>query len=179
MPVSLIVMLVATSALSAGPVPHPRESVAVQAPISDAQILGTLGAADANELEAAKLASTKATSKAVHDYASMLVRDHTQLQTMGLDLAKQLHITILLPPDTMMEVVHKQEMDQLNALSPSAFDKAFVQLMVADHKMVIAKVKTTLLPAARRPQLRAFMRRLQPTLVMHETKGQQWLDSHP
>jgi putative membrane protein len=170
-----IAVVVAILGLSARALPH------LAAPVrqmSDAQILGTLGAADANELEAAKLAATKATNAAARAYAAMLVRDHSLSQKTGLDLAKRRHIIILLPPDTMMEITHKQEMDQLNALSPDAFDKAFVQFMVADHQALIARVAKALLPAARDPQLRAFIRRLQPTIRVHQLKGQQWLDSH-
>jgi putative membrane protein len=175
MHVRLIAALVAAASLSARALPHVHGT---RAQITDAQILGTLGAADANELEAAKLASTKSTNAAARAYAALLVRDHTRSQQTGLALAKRLRITILMPPDTMMDVTHKQEMDQLNALSPDAFDKAFVQSMVTDHQAMIAKVAKTLLPGVRNAEIRAFIRRLQPTLKMHELKGQEWLDSH-
>lgn len=146
---------------------------------TDGMILGSLGTADANILEAAKLASTKAGTKEVRDYAAMLVRDHTISQRQGLALAKRYHITITLPTDTTIEVSHKQEMDQLNLLATAEFDKAFVQYMVADHLAIIKKVDSTLAPSARNAALRAFIHRLRPTLVAHRLAGQQWLAKHP
>ena len=67
-------------------------------------------------------------------------------------------------------------MDQLNLISAAEFDKAFVQYMVADHKMMVNRIDTSLLPAASNAQLKTFMRNLRPSLTMHETQGQAWLD---
>jgi putative membrane protein len=175
--VGLLAVLIAVPGSSL----HPRAHLAPPLPavarrIGDAEILGTLGTADANEVEAAKLASTKAHSQEVRDYANMLLRDHQQSLNLGLQLAKDLGIAPILPSDSAMARAHKQEMDQLNLISAAAFDKAFLQYMVADHKMVINKVNTVLLPGASHPELKAFIRKLQPTLAMHEAKGQALLD---
>ena len=135
---------------------------------------------DTFEIEAAKLATTKAKSQEVRDFAKMLLVDHQRSQQAGLRLAKLLRIAPILPTDSSIARNHKQEMDQLNLISASAFDKAFVQYMVADHKMILNKIAAVLLPAASHPQLKQFIRSLQPTLTMHETKGQDWLDKqHP
>jgi putative membrane protein len=174
---SLLALIIAAPGAPLYPRPHPAPPVPVVARrISEAEILGTLGTADANEVEAAKLASSKAHSQEVRDYANMLLRDHQESQKLGLQLAKELRIAPTLPSDSAMARDHKQEMDQLNLISAAEFDKAFVQYMVADHKFVINKVDAVLLPGASHPQLKAFIRKLQPTLAMHEAKGQAWLD---
>lgn len=171
--VSLLAILIAA--------PHPRPHTGPSIPtiarrIGDAEILGTLGTADANEIEAAKLASTKAHSQEVRAYANMLLRDHQGSLKLGLSLAKRLRIAPTLPSDSSITRAHKQEMDQLNLISAAEFDKAFVQYMVADHKMIINRVNTVLLPAASHAELKAFIRQLRPTMAMHEAKGQAWLN---
>jgi putative membrane protein len=159
------------------PDPNPGPSMPTSTRrIGDAEIIGTIGTVDANVIEAAKLATTKAKSQEVHDYAKMLLADHQRSQQAGLRLAKQLHIAPILPADSSITRNHKQEMDQLNLISASAFDKAFVQYMVADHKMILNKIDAVLLPAASHLQLKRFIRNLEPTLTRHEAKGQEWLD---
>lgn len=144
--------------------------------IGDAEILGTIGTFDANGAEAAKLASTKAQSQEVRDYAKAILIDHQHSQESGLRLAKQLRIAPVLPGDSSITRDHKAEMDQLNLISATEFDKAFVQYMVADHKMMVNRIDTSLLPAASNAQLKTFMRNLRPSFMMHETQGQAWLD---
>ena len=143
---SLLTLFVAAPAQWPAHLPmRPAPRVAVSAKrISDAEILGTIGTFDANSSEAAKLASTKAQSQEVRDYAKALLADHQHSQQSGLRLAKQLRIAPVLPSDSSITRDHKAEMDQLNLISAAEFDKAFVQSMVADHKMMVNKIDTSL-----------------------------------
>jgi putative membrane protein len=154
------------------PLPSPVHPVAVRIAINDAEIFGTLDAASAGEIEAARLASTKAASKAVRDYADMLVRDHQAARKAGADLARQIGVTPVPPSDNSMATAHAQEIARLNQVSGAAFDKAFVEAMVADHRMVIDKVNGTLMPAAQNAALKDWMRKLLPTLQDHLTRGE-------
>jgi putative membrane protein len=176
--VSLLTLVVAAPAQWPAHLPmRPAPRVAVSAKrIGDAEILGTIGTFDANGSEAAKLASTKAQSAEVRDYAKALLADHQHSQQSGLRLAKVLRIAPVLPSDSSITRDHKAEMDQLNLISAAEFDKAFMQYMVADHKMMVNRIDTSLLPATSNAQLRSFMQSLRPSLTMHETKGQEWLD---
>jgi putative membrane protein len=155
--------------------PAPPVSVTVKK-TGDAEILGTIGTFDANGSEAAKLASTKAQSQEVRDYAKEILADHQHSQQSGLRLAKVLRIAPLLPSDSSITRDHKAEMDQLNLISAAEFDKAFVQYMVADHKMMVNRINTALLPATSNAQLKTFIQGLRPSLTLHETKGEAWLD---
>jgi putative membrane protein len=177
--VSLLTLVVAAPAQWPAHLPvrpaRPVAAVSVKR-ISDAEILGTIGTFDANGSEAAKLASTKAQSQEVRDYAKALLADHQRSQQSGLRLAKMLRTAPVLPGDSSITRDHKAEMDQLNLISAAEFDKAFVQYMVADHKMMVNKLDTSLLPAASNAQIKSFLRSLRPSLAMHETTGQAWLD---
>ena len=155
-----------------------QQPAQVTAQMSDARILGILGAADADEIEAATLATKKASTGEVRSYATLLMRDHQQSLHQNTVLAKQLRLNRLLPADSTMTRAHKAEMDQLNLLSTGEFDKAFVQSMVADHQTIINQINSTLLAQATRAAVKAFIRRTRPVLESHLTKGQQWLDKH-
>ncbi len=174
----LVLVMVAQNPV-AGPPLSPRPHAPVVHRTGDATVLGAIGAVDANELEEAKLAATKASSSEVRGLATALVKDHERSLQAGARLAKQFHIARLLPADSAMARTHVVEMAQLNTLTGAAFDKAFVEYTLADHKAVIAKIKATLLAAAERPQVKAFVRALLPQLTAHQQAEEKWLAAHP
>lgn len=143
---------------------------------TDATILGTLAASDANEIEAAKLGSSKATALEVKDYADVLVRDTERLRQEATALAARLGITPVV--DTSGAAAHRDLMTKLNALAGVAFDHAFVQAMVDEHKTALAKLSGSFLPAASNAQLKTYIRKLIPTVRDHETMGGRWLSAH-
>ena len=170
---SLLMFLLAVPGL---PVPSPGPGHAIVARIGDAEILGTIGSFDANEGEAAKLGTTKAQLSDVKAYAKLLLTDHQRSQATVLRLSKQLHLAPILPSDSSITRAHKAEMDQLNLISAGEFDKAFMQNMVADHKMMLGKIDSILRPAATRVQIKSMLRTLRPLLAAHLAQGQAWLD---
>jgi putative membrane protein len=177
--VGILALLMSAQAPTVGPVLSPRPHDPVVVRTGDGTVLGAIGAVDANTIEAAKLATTKASNGDAKAYAAVLVRDHQLSLTTGTNLAKQLGVTRLLPPDSVMSRGHTQEMAELNALSGAAFDKAFVQYAVDDHKAAIAKINGTLLAEATRPQVKTFVRQRVPILTAHQQTGEKWLAAHP
>jgi putative membrane protein len=177
--VMLAVVMAAQDPVVAGPPLSARPHAPVVQRSADATVLGAIGAVDANELEEAKLAATKATASEVRDLAALLVKDHEHSLHRGARLAKQYKIERLLPADSAMARAHVAEMAQLNTLSGAAFDKAFVEYTLADHKSVIAKINTTLLAMAQLPQVKAFVRGLLPQLTAHQQAEEKWLAEHP
>jgi putative membrane protein len=163
----------------AGPPLSPRPHTPAVKRSADATVLGAIGAVDANELEEAKLAATKASASEVRDLATMLVKDHERSLDTGAGLAKRFKIERLLPADSAMARAHVAEMAQLNTLTGAAFDKAFIEYTLADHKAVIAKINATLLATARRSQVKAFVRGLLPQLAAHQQAEEKWLAEHP
>jgi putative membrane protein len=177
--VGLLALLAVAQAPTVGPPLSSRPHDPVIQRTADATVLGTIGAADANVIEAAKLATTKASNGEVKAYATMLLREHRRSLTVGTDLAKDLHVTRLLPADSAMARAHKEEMFALNAASGAAFDKAFVQFMVDDHKVAIARVTGPELADAVRSRVKEFVRQRLPVLTAHQQAGEKWLAAHP
>jgi putative membrane protein len=146
---------------------------------TDGAILGAIGARDANLIEAATLARTKAQSAAVKSFAGDVLRDHQRSLTRGAALATQLQVTRLLPADSAMVRTQRAQMVLLDSLSGAAFDRAFVQFVVDDHAAAILKVTRTQLPQARHADVVALVRSRLPGLREHQVMGQAWLAANP
>lgn len=177
--VGILAAIVVAQAATAGPPLSPVPHDPIVQRTGDGMVLGLIGAVDANEMEEAKLAATKASASEVRALATTEVKDHQLSLQTGARLAKQFSIARLLPADSAMAREHVVEMAQLNTLTGAAFDKAFVENTVADHKATIAKINGTLLAAAKRPQVKAFVRALLPQLMAHQQAEEKWLAAHP
>jgi putative membrane protein len=120
-------------------------STSMKAPaaaMTDAQIFAMLAAANQGEIDAGKMASTKATNASVKSFARDMVTAHTKMLNDGNALAKKLNIT----PDTAAA-------DSINAMNQStaatltaaakgaAFDSAYVNAQVAGHEYVLDMIK--------------------------------------
>ena len=173
--VRVMLFVLGTASASAQGWPYYRwPSVAQQ--ITDARVLGTLGAGDVNQIESARLGATKGSTKDVREYAKMMLHDHEASFKENTELARRFRITRLLPIDSAMARTHKQSMDSLNLLTGAPFDRAFLVSMVADHAALIKQVDSTLLPAAERREVKDFLRELLPILSAHLAKGQRLMD---
>lgn len=159
----------------AGPTPAP----AVVQRSDDGTVLGAIGARDANLIEVAKLATTKASGASAQSFAATLLKAHQLSLTAGTKLAKQVGVTRLLPADSVMAREQVETMAKLNLLSGLAFDRAFVQFVVEDHHTAITLLRGTLFAQAKRPQVRAFVRQRVPILTSHQVLGEKWLVEHP
>jgi putative membrane protein len=82
------------------------------------------------EVKFGQLAVQKATNPDVKAFGQKMVDDHTTLGNQLMPVAQRMGIT----PPTQLDKKDQAEYDRLNALSGDAFDKAYVQAMVADHK---------------------------------------------
>jgi putative membrane protein len=147
-------------------------STSMKAPapaMTDAQILAMLAAANQGEIDAGKMASTKATNASVKSFARDMVTAHTKMLNDGNALAKKLNVT----PDTAAA-------DSINAMNQStaatltaaakgaAFDSAYVNAQVAGHEYVLDMVK--------RAEEQAQNADLKSALTAAEPQVQQHLD---
>jgi putative membrane protein len=136
--------------------------------IDDAAIAGIFDIANTWDIATGSLAATKAMRQDVKDFGAMLARDHRNVQQQGRDLAAKLKVTPApVAVDFPLRVAHEAAMKKLQGLSGPAFDKAFLEHEVAYHKAVIDAVTTTLLPAIKNAELRAFVEMVAPAFVAH------------
>jgi putative membrane protein len=89
------------------------------------------------EVQLGQLASDKGTSDQVKQFGKRMVTDHSKANDELKSLAQSKGITV--PSDT--DAKHKQDMARLSKLSGAAFDKAFMQHMLADHRKDVNEFK--------------------------------------
>lgn len=89
------------------------------------------------EVELGNLAQQKATSKSVRNFGKMMVDDHTKTNDNLKTIATQKNID--LPPAITDE--QRKDIDKLSKKTGADFDKAYIDMMVDDHKKNIAAFK--------------------------------------
>ena len=86
------------------------------------------------EVKAGQMAEMKGMAKDVKDYGKMMVEDHTKLADKLKSIATTKNITL---PGTVSNDSQK-DLDDLDKKTGKDFDKAFLDMMVSDHKKVIS-----------------------------------------
>ena len=115
------------------------------------------------EIDLARWAQEHAGSAKIKEFATMMVADHSianeQLKTIAVSKNMSLPATV--------EGEMKQHMDEIMAIKGAAFDKAYVNMMVADHNKDVADFDKASkeLPDV---ELRNFAARTLPVLQKHQ-----------
>ena len=121
------------------------------------------------EVQLGQMAMQKGVNKGVKDFGKMMVDDHTKANDELKQIAQQGGIAI---PQTLSDK-HKKDVDDLGQKTGKDFDKAYMDLMVSDHKDDIDEFKK----AAdnndiKDMAIRNFASKTVPTLQMHLDKAQ-------
>jgi putative membrane protein len=136
--------------------------------INDAQIASIVVTANQVDVDAGKLAATKASDPEVKKFAQLMVTDHTGVNKSAVDLATKLKVT---PEDNPTSKSIKSGGDEnvatLKTLQGAAFDKAYVDHEVAYHQQVLEAVDKTLIPGAKNAELKALLVKVRPAFVAH------------
>ena len=157
----------AMSVVTAGAFLVPAVSVSAQS-INDAQIASIVVTANQVDIDAGKLAQTKATKPEVKAFGKQMVTDHTGVNKQATALVTKLKVT---PQDNDTSKSLKQGGDDnlknLRTLKGAAFDKAYVDHEVAYHQAVLDAVDKTLIPNAKNEELKALLVKVRPAFVAH------------
>lgn len=114
------------------------------------------------EVELGQLATDKAQSDAVKQFAQRMVTDHGKANDELKSLAESK--SIMLPTD--LDAKHKATKDRLSKLSGAQFDRAYMQDMVSDHQKDVSEFRKQS-QSARDPELKAWATKTLPTLQEH------------
>ena len=127
-------------------------------PPTDPQIAHIAYTAGNIDIAAGKQALAKSHNKAVRDFATEMVRDHTAVNDKALALVKKLHVTPQDNPTSQgLTKQAKATYDRLAKLNGAAFDKAYAANEVAYHKTVNGALESTLIPNAKNPELKSLL----------------------
>ena len=135
---------------------------------TDPQIAAIVVTANQVDIDAGKLAKSKAKSADVKSFAELMITDHTGVNKSATELVQKLHVRP--EPSPISQSLQKGGDDNLAALkklSGAAFDKAYVDHEVAYHEAVLSAVDKTLIPSAQNAELKALLVKVRPAFVAH------------
>ena len=142
-------------------------SAFAQAP-SDAQIADIVVTANQVDIDAGKLAESKASNAEVKAFGKQMVTDHSGVNKQAVALVTKLKVT---PEDNATSKALKaggaENVKNLQKLSGSAFDRAYVDHEVEYHQQVLDAVDKTLIPSAQNAELKSLLVAVRPAFVAH------------
>lgn len=138
-----------------------------QAP-SDAQIASIVVTANQVDINAGKLAESKAHAKDVKAFGKQMVTDHTGVNKQAVALVTKLKVK---PEDNdtskSLKAGGEKNIAHLKQLKGAAFDKAYIDNEVTYHEAVIDAIDKTLIPNAQNAELKALLVDSRPAFVAH------------
>ena len=144
------------------PAPAPASAV------SDAQIAAIVVAANQVDIDAGKLAESKATNAKVKAFARQMVTDHAGVNKAATELVTKLNVT---PEanETSRSLTSggEQNRSSLQGKSGRDFDKAYIDNEVAYHQAVLDALDKTLIPNARNAELKNTLVSVRPAFEAH------------
>jgi len=162
--------------LAAGPV-WSDDMMSSGVPDKATQVLSDLHQSNRNEIEMGRLAKEKGSSDQVRSYGDKVIKDQEVADQQVRDLAQKDGITLFVPATQGLLEHHAAAKEQklmveLSHKSGADFDKAFAQVMVANHLRDISKLQKAE-KLLRQADVREFVARLLPTLQEHLQMAQQ------
>ena len=129
---------------------------------SDTKFVKEAAVGGMEEVQLGQLAAQKASDPDVKNFGQRMVDDHSKANDQLKQLAAQKGVTVAatLPPSKQKDV------DKLSKLSGAAFDKAYVKMMVEDHKKDVAEFKKES-TNAKDSDVKSFASTTLPTLQDH------------
>ena len=135
---------------------------------TDPQIAAIVVTANQVDIDAGKLAATKAHAKDVKAFAQQMITDHTGVNKQATALVTRLKVK---PEENDTSKSLKQGGDdnlaKLKKLKGAEFDRAYVDREVTYHQNVIDALDKTLIPGAKNEELKELLIKVRPAFVAH------------
>lgn len=135
---------------------------------ADKEFVSNAGMAGLAEVQMANLALQKAQSADVKAFAQRMVTDHSK---SNAELA-QLATTKGLALPTELGGEHKAGLEHLTTLSGAAFDRAYMQHMVEDHRKAVSLFETAQ-TSVQDPDIKGYADKTLPVLREHRTLAEE------
>lgn len=114
------------------------------------------------EVELGRMAAEKGASDEVRQFGQRMVDDHSKAGDDLKQVASGKGLTLPTAPDAK----HQADMRKLSALSGAQFDKAYVSMMIKDHKKDVAEFQKEA-SKGMDVDIKSFASRTLPTLQTH------------
>lgn len=136
--------------------------------MSDETFMKKAAAGGLAEVELGQLAEQKASSDQVKQFGKRMVDDHSKANDQLKQIAEQEHVKLPTQPSAKAKAVKAQ----LEKLSGSEFDQAYMSDMVKDHRRDVSEFEKES-KNANDPALKSFTEQTLPTLREHLSQAQQ------
>jgi putative membrane protein len=154
---------------AAPPRPAPSEGDA----LDDRTIVQLAEVASAGELAQARLAIKRASDPEVRRLARMIETDHERAQRDATRVRKEEDLPpASSPAATRLQSNADATLADLDGKSGAAFDRAYLDALISQHREVLKLIDDRLLPGAKRQGVRALVSNLRPQLQMHLERAQ-------
>jgi putative membrane protein len=128
----------------------------------DASFMVEVANGGMTEVALSKLAEQSASSQRVKDFATMMVRDHTQANDRLKSIAGSKNVTL---PDSLSDE-SKNTLEKLQNAKSSSFDKQYMKVMLDDHQKTVKKLQEGT-QSIQDTQLKQWVSNVLPTVQMH------------
>ena len=136
--------------------------------VTDPQIAAIVVTANQVDIDAGKVAETRATNADVRQFGRMMVTSHTGVNKQATELVTRLKVTPENNPTSQsLKSGGDTNLATLKGLSGAAFDKAYIDHEVAYHQQVLDAVDKVLIPSASNADLKALLVKVRPAFVAH------------
>jgi len=135
---------------------------------TDPQIAAIVVTANQVDIDAGKLATSRAHAKEVKAFAQQMITDHTGVNKQATELVTKLKVK---PEQNDTSRSLKQGGDEnlakLSKLKGAEFDRAYIDHEVTYHQTVIDALDKTLVPNAKNDELKRLLIKVRPAFVAH------------
>jgi putative membrane protein len=114
------------------------------------------------EVQLGQIAAQKASDPDVKSFGQRMVDDHSKANDQLKQVASQKGVTV----PSSLPASKQKDVNKLNKLNGAAFDRAYVSMMVQDHKKDVAEFKKES-NSARDSDVKSFASTTLPTLQDH------------
>jgi len=128
----------------------------------DSHFYRSLAEGGTAEVALGSLASHKATSDSVRDFAVMMVKDHSSANAQLVALAASKHVSLPKGRGAKADA----EMVELKALSGNAFDKSYVSNQISAHQRTVSLLQKEI-DSGQDPDAKSFAEKVLPTVQSH------------
>jgi putative membrane protein len=136
--------------------------------VNDAEIASIVVTANQVDIDAGKLAASRAANGEVRKFARLMITDHTGVnKAAGVLVAKLKVMPEDNPTSQSLKSAGDKNLAKLKTLKGAAFDKAYVDHEVAYHQQVIDALDKILIPGATNGELKALLINVRPAFVAH------------
>ena len=136
--------------------------------LSDAEIAAIVVTANQVDIDAGKLAVSRASNEKVKAFAQLMITDHSGVNKAATELVTRLKVTPQdNPASQRLKATGEMNLTHLKALSGPAFDSLYIDREVLYHQQVIDMLDKTLIPEATNAELKALLIKVRPAFVAH------------